>query len=293
MIVRPSAASEKNLPKSAAGLLRAALTDGQRLSGEEVAFCTGDPRWYETMGPKAAKPEPVAPPELEQEIRLAPMQSDSRLELTSPSQLEGGAQVRVARILDLASSVATTRGTLIHALFEQVAWLDDGLPDPSRLRRIAESLHTEGLDVDQQLAAFQGMLEMPEVVAVLRRSFYESPYDDGLQQALAVAGARGKLRAVAHNERRFAVRDQGRLLSGIMDRIVLLYESDRLVAADILDYKTDTAHRADVAKLDERVEFYRPQIEAYRRAAATMFHLSPRQISARLLFVSPGVMRAV
>ena len=61
MIVRPSAATEKNLPKSAAGLLRAALTDGQRLSGEEVAFCTGDPRWYETMEPIAATPEPAAP----------------------------------------------------------------------------------------------------------------------------------------------------------------------------------------------------------------------------------------
>ena len=182
---------------------------------------------------------------------------------------------------------------MIHALFEQVAWLDDGVPDPSQLRRIAESLDTGGLDIEQQLTTFQGMLEMPDVAAVLRRSFYESPRDDRLRQALAATGAKGTLRAVAHNERRFAVRDQGRLLSGIMDRIVLLYESDRLVAADIIDYKTDAAQRDDVLKLDELVEFYRPQIAAYRRAAATMFHLSPCQISARLLFVSPGVMRAV
>jgi ATP-dependent exoDNAse (exonuclease V) beta subunit len=221
------------------------------------------------------------------------MQTDSRLELTSPSQLEGGARVRVARMLDLTGSVATTRGTLIHALFEQVAWLNDGVPDLSRLRDVAKSLDTAGLDIDQQLITFQSMLEMPEVMALLDRSFYESPRDDHLLQALAVTGTHGTLRAVAHNERRFAVRDQGRLLSGIMDRIVLLYESDRLVAADIIDYKTDTAHRDDESKLDELVEFYRPQIEAYRRAAATMFQLTPRQISARLLFVASGVMRVV
>ncbi len=269
------------------------MTDGRQLAGEEVVFCTGDPQWYDKITPSVARPEPVAPCALEQQVRLAPMTSDSRLEVTSPSQLEGGARVRVARILDLASSVATTRGTLIHALFEQVHWLDDGLPDPSQSRRVAQSLSGEGLDVGQQLAAFQGMLEAPDVAAVLRRAFYESPRDESLQQALAGTGTQGKLQAIVHNERRFAVHDQGRLLSGIMDRIVLLYDGERLAAADIIDYKTDTAQPDDAAGLGELVEFYRPQIEAYRRAAATMFHLSPRQISARLLFVSPGAMRSL
>ena len=53
MIVKPSAKSEKNLPKSAAGLVRAALSDGQRLAGGEVAFRGGDPRWYERIKPPA------------------------------------------------------------------------------------------------------------------------------------------------------------------------------------------------------------------------------------------------
>ena len=182
---------------------------------------------------------------------------------------------------------------MIHALFEQVVWLDDGAPDTLRLRRIAEPLATCGLDVDEQMTAFQHMLTMPDVNAVLRREFYGMPRDPSLQQALAAAGAAAPLRAVAHNERRFAVRDGSRLLSGIMDRLVLLYDGNRLVAADIIDYKTDAADRDDVAQLDQRVEFYRPQLDAYRKAVATMFHLSPRQICARLLFVSAGVMRAV
>ncbi len=134
--------------------------------------------------------------------------------------------------------------------------------------------------------------DAPDVAAVLRRSFYESPRDGSLQQALTAAGAGAQLRAVAHNERRFAVRDEGRLLSGIMDRLVLLYDGDRLVAADIIDYKTDSADRDDLPRLDQLVEFYRPQLDAYRRAVATMFHVPPRQICARLLFVSSGVMRS-
>ncbi len=158
MIVKPSTASEKNLPKTAAGLVRAALTDGQRLAGNEVAFRTGDPRWYDKLTPRQATPALGAPAKTDLPVALSPMPVDSRLELTSPSQLEGGARVRVARILDLASSVATTRGTLMHALFEQIVWLDDGVPDSLRLRRIAESLTTLGLDVDEQLSAFQRML---------------------------------------------------------------------------------------------------------------------------------------
>ncbi|MHB9065694.1 MAG: UvrD-helicase domain-containing protein [Pirellulaceae bacterium] len=293
MIVRPSTHSEKNLPKSAAGLLRAALTDGQPLSGEQVVFCTGDPQWCDKMGPPAVQSEPVATPCRQPEIRLAPMKTDARLDLASPSQLEGGARVRAARLLDLTSAVATARGTLMHALFEQVTWLDDSWPDWGPLRRIAQSLSTPELDIDQQLSSFQRMLEMPEVAAPLRRAFYELPCDTHLLRALAETGSQEKLRAVACNERRFAVRDHDRLLSGIMDRIVLVYQGDRLVAADIVDYKTDAANRDDGAKFLELVEFYRPQIEAYRRAAAAMFHLTCRQVSARLLFVSPGVMCGV
>ena len=89
------------------------------------------------------------------------------------------------------------------------------------------------------------------------------------------------------------VRDDGRLLSGLIDRLVLLYDQDRLVAADILDYKTDAVNENDPNALDRLVAHYRPQLEAYRRAVATMFRLPGDKITARLLFVSPGVVRSL
>jgi hypothetical protein len=43
----------------------------------------------------------------------------------------------------------------------------------------------------------------------------------------------------------------------------------------------------------ERVEYYRPQLDAYRRAIAEVFRLDPRKITARLLFVEPGAVAVV
>ena len=63
--------------------------------------------------------------------------------------------------------------------------------------------------------------------------------------------------------------------------------ADAVIAADILDFKTDAVEPGEA--VDLRVEYYRPQLEAYRRAVGEVFRLDPRKISARLLFVEPGV----
>lgn len=291
MIVAPSSKSERNLNKTSAGLLRAALTDGQKLGPETTAFEAGDPTWFS----KRSSPglvEPARPvPDADAAVLLAPMDDESHLDHAAPSGLEGGANVAVAHVLDLGSNLAAVRGTLIHALFEQIKWLDDGLPNLDSLRQIASSLAVAQLDVEQQLSSFQQMLIDPAVAAVLRRDFYEPPSDTRIQRALAADDAGSEVRLEVHNERRFAIRDQGRLLSGIIDRLVLLYRGDRLVGADIIDFKTDRASREEPNGLERRVEHYRPQIEAYRLAVATMYRLDPQCVAARLLFVSAGVSR--
>ena len=62
-----------------------------------------------------------------------------------------------------------------------------------------------------------------------------------------------------------------------------------LVAADVVDYKTDTVDGGDADALDRLVTFYQPQLAAYRHAVAAMFRLPTEKIAARLLLVSPGV----
>lgn len=292
VIIAPSAANERSLHKTSAGLLRAALTDGQPLGAAETVFQTGDARWYQQGEPRQAVSRGRAARATLPKISLAPMPAGSRPEHAAPSKLEGGARVPAAHVLNLESSVATTRGTLMHALFEQIVWLDDGPPDAATLRRAVQPLAGTELDLDQQLSDFHAMLETPEVASVLCRSFYQPPGDPRLRDVIPKQALSG-LQVEVHNERRFVVRDEHRILSGAIDRLVLIRVADQLVAADIVDFKTDAVSREDPRGLDERVEHYRPQIDAYRRAVARMYRLPADRIAARLLFVSARVMRAV
>ncbi len=293
MIVLPSSASEKKLPKKPSGLLRAALTDGQPLEPETIAFSRGEPRWYEHTQPPISSESVAIVQPAKLKVKLASMPHDSRLEHTSPSQLEGGARVPASRVLDLKSSVATSRGTMIHALFEQITWLDDGVPEPRRLQDVAEQMNSAGLDVAKQLDAFARMVAMPNIAEVLCRSFYEAAEEASLLSAFGPKYAGKTLRAEVHNERRFVVRDDKQILAGVIDRLVLLYDQDQLVAADILDYKTDSVRESAPDALDQLVTHYQPQVDAYRRAVATMFRLPPQRIAARLAFVSVGIVRSL
>ncbi|MDR0787482.1 MAG: PD-(D/E)XK nuclease family protein [Gemmatimonadota bacterium] len=54
-------------------------------------------------------------------------------------------------------------------------------------------------------------------------------------------------------------------------------------AAEVLDYKT-----GDTGEISDRVEEYRPQMEAYREAIATMFDIPVNCCEATLLFVDSG-----
>jgi ATP-dependent exoDNAse (exonuclease V) beta subunit len=178
---------------------------------------------------------------------------------------------------------------LIHAFFEQISWLDEGVPSKAELAGIAERLNDAGLDVDQQLADFHAMLDRPAIRDALSRSHYESSANEARPWTRAGHDSSIPLAAEVHNERRFAVRDQGKILSGIIDRLVLLRHHGQVVAAEILDYKTDGVPEDDPPRLAESVEHYRPQVEAYRRAVAKMFRIPPENISAKLLFVTPGI----
>ena len=59
----------------------------------------------------------------------------------------------------------------------------------------------------------------------------------------------------------------------------------KLEAADIIDFKTDRVETAEGLVLQERVDYYRPQLEAYRRALSKMTCLPESRISTRLWFV--------
>lgn len=292
MIIAPSKPKERKLPKTNAGLLRAALTDSAPVAPETVLYEHGDPHWYQQIGVKQA--ETASNPDIQfapAEIRLAPMPEGRKrgLARAAPSKREGGSRVRIDHILRLGDTAALNRGTLIHAWFEQMLWLEDGVPEETVLRRVAETVGAAGLDIDRLIDEYHSMLRSPEIARAMSRDSYQPPRDLNLDAAVLEELARAPIAMDVRNERSFAIREGNTIVSGSIDRLVLMSHGDRVVAADIIDFKTDSIAADDSDALAERVEYYRGQLETYRPAVARLYNLPLERISARLLMLGTGV----
>jgi len=212
-----------------------------------------------------------------------------------PSQLEGGSLVKLGQRLRLDARTALDRGTLMHAWFEAVEWLDYGQPGRSELQDLGRTVILMGLDVANLIDQFEQALRRPAIAALLTRATYEKPAGKRAERESAVHLRPGLVhpRWQVWRERPFALREGDGILSGKIDRLVVLYDGDRAVAADLIDFKTDRVSAEEPQSLEARVEHYRPQLEAYRRATARLLGLDEAQVSARLAFVEAGVVRAL
>ena len=286
MILVPPKSGEKSLPKTYAGLLRATLGKGLA-STSGVVYEHGDSRWYERCRERPvwrseATSEDSADASPPAAIQLAPpLTAPVRgLQRVTPSSLEGGHKFPAAKLLEDRPTAGFDHGTLIHAWMEQLEWLDDGLPDDATLMTIASraapGIAANPADVAARLATFRKQLAQPKLVAALSRAAYDRH-----------AGA-GNLELQVLNERPFALRVGDGLLSGSIDRLVLIKRGGKLVAADILDYKTDAIPPGDNAALAAKIEFYRPQMESYRVAVSKIYGLAERAIGLSLLFLHRG-----
>ncbi|MEO2047093.1 MAG: UvrD-helicase domain-containing protein [Pirellulales bacterium] len=307
MIVDPSNANEKSLHKQLSGLLRAALTDGQRLEPEQIVFEHGQRQAIVGKEVDPEIPQTTKKEKKAEAISLAPSSNHHRrgLERVSPSELEGtggGTTVRFTNTWsrrsqgksDQGRTAALQRGTLIHAWFEQINWLEEGLPDEASLRLVAEKAITGSLDEcdwPTLIDEFHQMCAQPQIAACLRRDAY-AQYATTIDNFSSQAENLGPTEnLVVENERPIAIRDGEHLLTGHIDRLVTCYQQGRPVAAEILDYKTDAI--SDRTQLLEKVEYYRPQLEAYRRAVCQTFQLAESQVAAKLLFVTSGEVELV
>jgi ATP-dependent exoDNAse (exonuclease V) beta subunit len=271
MIIAPVA--KKGRQQTYARILRGALAESNDAPPETILFQHGDPNWHRHS--HAAPSHAVTLPPESIDVQLPEMPSRRiGLDWTSPTELTRGNVRNAADVLQIDSNAALTRGTIVHRWFEMIQWLDDGHPDPSALQEAIQGIDAAGLNIDDLIAQFNAALDQPEIVNLLSRDSYS-------------AGA------TAYAEYPFAVLGEGKILNGSIDRLVLQFEGDRPVSAEVIDFKTDDIRRDDNHRLAERIEHYRPQLDAYRTAVAKNFGLTTDQISARLLFVSAGVVHEV
>ena len=183
----------------------------------------------------------------------------------------------LALAMSLGDSDAADRGTAIHALFETIGFVEDGVPDDVELdRAIRRALpRREAAWRAERLAEFRTMLAKPAIAACLARP------SDGP--------------ARVWRERRFVAVDGGAVRQGIIDRLVAVGEPGAWRRAEILDFKTDAFDGSTPSEeaLAAKVDFYRGQLLSYRAEIAKQFRLDPGSIAIRLAFVGPGVMAEI
>lgn len=290
MIV-PSSTSGRNLRKAVGALLRHALGQTAEAS-DRVLFEAGNPNWADAA-PAAVATRESEPIELR--IDLAPM-PDGRTrgrERIAPSHADRARRVKLHDLLQRGNATAMERGTLIHAWFECIGWLEDGAPDDATLDRIGRELGAPAELVRSARPAFREMLRQSDIAWALSRKSYEPPRDLVLPDELVSRLGRDDIRLEVHNERRFAVRDGRAIVSGSIDRLVLMYDGTTLLAADVLDFKTDAISPGDEVALGSRLDYHRTQMTTYRPAVSRMYRLPEERVSTRLVMLSPGVVRPI
>jgi ATP-dependent exoDNAse (exonuclease V) beta subunit len=293
MICPPLKASEKTMPRSYAGILNAAML-GRSLTAEEV-ISRGDPEWFQSLPPELRRTRPTRQVPEADPVPFAAGDRDAERarDRLSPSRKPLAGRIRLSQALMSAGRETLDRASLIHAWFESIEWLDDGRPSRESLQAIADELGMSKSDVADCLPRFQAMLNRPEIAFSLSRTSYSPPtasmlWDSGLRAELAAE----PLRLEVERERRFVVREGNAVVAGAIDRLVLMFRGAQLLAADILDFKTD-APTAGFTEAQARRSHYQSQLACYARAVAGIYQLAEDRISTRLVMVSQGRVEAV
>src|SRR5205823_1615037 len=151
------------------------LAPGKERTENKLLYEHGDASWFEHGRNEVLKPEPPG----KVRISFKPVNAEPRrgMDHVAPSRREGQARVRLDRVFHPSEGTGTAAGTLYHAWFEMIDWLEDGPPTEANLRETARKLRkdlTEAIwtDLGRLLASFRTWLGIPAISSVLHRSAY-------------------------------------------------------------------------------------------------------------------------
>lgn len=259
----PNAAGLTNL--SYAAVLRQSLSEvsDEGFDGDQVLYESGDASWYglaDGSEPSASEHAVAAAPIT---IRLARSGSGASRSWmrTTPSELASAGTVRAEDLLRRSPGGGRAYGTMMHAMFEQVGFIDEeGVPDSTSLRAVAQRHAGSELNPDAAVDAVHRTLREPAISKLLSR---------GDASAL-------------WRERPFVTRIDHRLVRGTFDRVHLWQADGKTQRALLIDYKTD---RVDDDSIDNIVERYADQLRLYREALCSMLKIDPQRVESKLCFV--------
>jgi hypothetical protein len=284
-------ANSASLPKTAAGLIRAALT-GPAVAWppETLMFQLGDRDWWRGI-PSAQVAQRHDAADSPRGFRVALAESAAiqrNRALVRPSGLEGGGRIVLRDRLSPAPQSAMERGTLLHAFLERIGWIEDGVPDDDQLFRIARGLDADPQRIAEAIHSFRVMIGRPSVRNELSRGVARDRFARRIQTGTVPVHSEGlcedDLQVCC--EQRLSAHSAAGWISGNIDRLVLFKPHGVPLAADLIDFKTDAVPSAE--RRAERVAFYRPQLLSYVDGLSTMLRIDKKHISAQLLFLADG-----
>lgn len=308
----------KNIPGTFAGLLLATLTDQSQAGESQLLYEAGDPNWFLHLPQMAAAPAIPAAAQATTHvpaIRLAkPLHCRERgLPRRTPSQHDRAAGVAVAVAGTLSSTVDAPpaqragrgrrpapaskasaqpidprlRGIVFHAGFETLEWLKDGeTPDAATVyTRLRRQLQDQSLTADLLRRLVDEFLQSLSLSAVRHVFSRDALGGSALLAGWCDAVRSGRADVVVDCERSFVRIHDGALIQGTIDRLVTVRQNGRVVAADIVDFKTDRMiGDADLWRR-EKVEHYAGQLGEYRRAVRHITSSPQLPVSTRLLLL--------
>jgi ATP-dependent exoDNAse (exonuclease V) beta subunit len=263
---KPTRKGRLNL--SYAAILRQAFVPDadEGFDGGELLYESGDARWASEVEPVTNVPHnAIQPTQAREPIRLAkPTPGEGRSwTQTTPSAMRDAGSVTADDLLRRSPGGGRAYGTLMHALFEQVGFIDEDAPDDAALTQVLSQQRDPAVDPDQALRTFKRALAEPAIVELLSRNGADALW----------------------RERRFVRRVGSALVSGTFDRVHLWHDAGKPTRALIIDFKTD---KVDDASVQDTAEMYAEQLGLYRQALSAMLGLPLDQIVAALCFVGSG-----
>ena len=167
-------------------------------------------------------------------------------------------------------------GTVIHLWLSKVKWSSDGLPSDAVLRDLASG-YEQRVDVDELLAKFKSMIGSEPLSNILERDNYVADLRSATPSLPANFDLDVRL------EQRVAGKDQNQIFTGIVDRLLLVRSGGKIVAAEIVDYKTESGGFADEGS--DKQQRYETQMAAYRRVIASSLLIDLDCVTSRLVYL--------
>jgi ATP-dependent helicase/nuclease subunit A len=281
MIIDPPGESSRSTPARMSSLVLHALcaTHGP-VEPDQVVFEWGDPQWLAPHAPVATTPIDPSAPHLETPqapLQFAPTQGPL---LRSASALANELAGRtVGEVMGLGDGPTSAWGGAMRALFAEVGWLEEFVPDRAALTAAVQAA-TPNRDEEWAVGRVHEFLQIIER-PVLRRA---------LSRGSAPADALRVERKVP-----FARLESGALQTGEIPRVVLELDNvlegtgleGQVKRATVLGFCLDAVETADQAA--ERAPSYREQMTAWRAATAEQSGLARTDVAGVLLFVNAGV----